>query len=218
MPIISGTEVNIGATTETEELAALLVKVIKGGLGVSNAITQTPPAITGRDRSPLFATAFTEGIVVASRSLRIRRSPVLIEIKTQTKEARYVVSPVLPAPDVHLFHDLKPIGNASVIRGANFDLSFLVTGYKLSTLWVEFQILDLSDRVLIRKIHQLSPGGAIVDELNVLSNGMEEIKGTVFVLAEETKNLPEECKYAFLIGNRFTRKYEPLCGHLTFSC
>ena len=218
MPIVSGTQVDIDAATETPEIPLLSIKVIKGGFGVSNAITQTPPALTGRDRAPELAIALSDGVVSASRPLRIRRSAVTIAASTQTSEARYVVSPPLPAPDVQLFHDLKPIGDASVIRGVNFDLSFLATGHKLSTLWAEFQILDLSDRVLVRKIHSLAPGGAIIDELNVLPNGMEEIKGSVFILGEDTRSLPEECKYAFLIGNRFSRKYEPICGHLTFSC
>lgn len=218
MPIISGTEINIDGRTETPEIAANSIKIILGGFATLFAVTQTPPATTGRDRSPEFATAFTDGSVSVFHPLRIRRAPVLIEATTQTREARYVVSPTIPVPEVQLFYDLKSIGDASVTRGANFDLSFLVTGYKLSTLWVEFQILDLSDDLLVKKKYQLSPGGAVVDETTILPNGMEQIKGTIFILSGETEFLPEECKYAFLIGNRFTRKAKPLCGNLTFNC
>lgn len=218
MPIVSGTQVNIAATTETPTVLNSLIKIILGGFALISTQTQTPPALTGRDRSPRLAMGRTEGTIALIRPLRRRRSPVLISGTTETPESRYVVSPAIPAPEVHLFHDLKAIENSAVIRGASFDLSFIATGWKLSTLWVDFQIKDLSDRLLIHKRYSLNPGGAIVDESVLLDNGMEQIKGTIFILPEETKKLPEECKFAFLIGNNATRKYEPICGHLTFTC
>lgn len=219
MPLVLASA-TIPATTQTPEVAALLSRRERGALIRLDAVTQTAPAITGRDRSPRVATATNLLLTTIKRYERHRYSAVKLNPATQTPVAPWVFSPSVPAPHLDLFVDeLIPIDSTTIKKGSSFNLTYVLTGRRLTYLFAEFEIATLSNIPIISKKVELVPGGISEDEITLLPNGEEQIIGTVFILPDETLRIPgEECKYSFRIGNKSTRKYQPTCGYLRFSC
>lgn len=219
MPLVLGSA-TLPLVSQTAEVAALDTRRERGALIRLDAVTQTAPAITGRDRSPRVTQANNLLLTTIKRYERIRQSSVDINPTTETPVVPWVFSPSVPAPKVELFVDeLTPIQSATIKKGSSFNLTYILTGYRLSYLFAEFEIFTLSNDSIISKKVELVPGGISEDEITVLPTGEEQIIGTVFILPVETLSIPgDECKYAFRIGNKSTRKYQPICGYLRFSC
>lgn len=219
MPLVLASA-TIPAATQTAEVDALLSRRIRGALVRMDAVTQTAPAITGRDRAPRVATATSLILTTIKRYERHRHGAAKLNPVTQTPVTPWVFSPSVPAPKVDLFVDESiPIGSSTIKKGSSFNLTYLLTGHRLTYLFAEFEISTLSNIPIVSKKVELVPGGISEDEITVLPSGEDQIKGTVFILPQETLRIPgEECKYAFRIGNKSTRKYQPICGYLRFSC
>ncbi len=219
MPLILGSA-TIPAVTQTAEIDAIYTERERGALIRMDAITQAAPAITGRDRSPRVVTARNLLLTTINKYERHRHGSVDINPTTETPVAPWVFSPSVPAPKVELFvDDLVPIESATIKKGSNFNLTYILTGYRLSYLFAEFEIFTLGNVLIISKKVELIPGGISQDDIITLPTGEEQIIGTVFILPHETQSIPgEECKYAFRVGNKSTRKYQPTCGYLRFSC
>ncbi len=208
------------AVTQTLEVATLDTRRERGALVRMDAVTQTSLAITGRDRAPRIASATNLLSTTIKRYERHRHSSVKLNPITETPVVPWVFSPSVPAPKVDLFIDeLTTIDNARIKKGSNFNLTYILTGRRLGYLYAEFEILTLSNAPIVSKRFGLVPGGISEDGVTILPNGEEQIIGTVFILPSETTKIPgEECKYTFRIGNKSTRKYQPICGYLRFEC
>lgn len=219
MPLILGSA-TIPAVTQTAMVATLDIARERGALINIPATTQTAPAITGRDRSPRVVTAFNLLNTKINRYERRRHGGSVIDPVTETPVTPWVFSPSVPAPKVELFVDeLIPIESATIKKGSSFNLTYILTGYRLGYLFAEFEISSLGNTPLIHKKVELMPGGISEDEITILPTGEEQIIGTVFILPLETQSISgDECKYAFRVGNKSTRKYQPTCGYLRFSC
>ena len=219
MPLILGSA-TIPVVSQTAEVAALDLVRERGALIRMDAVTQTAPAITGRDRSPLITTAFNLLKTTINKYERHRHGLSTISPETATSVVPWVFSPSVPAPTVELFvDDLLPISESTIKRGSSFNLTYILTGYRLGYLFAEFEILTLGNTPVISKKVELMPGGISEDDTTILANGEEQIIGTVFILPHETQNIPgDECKYSFRVGNQSTRKYQPVCGYLRFDC
>jgi hypothetical protein len=219
MPLILGSA-TIPVVSQTAEVAALDLVRERGALIRMDAVTQTAPAITGRDRSPLITTAFSLLKITINKYERHRHGIAEINPETETTVVPWVFSPSVPAPKVELFvDDLVPIESSTIKKGASFNLTYILTGYRLGYLFAEFEILTLGNTPVISKKVELMPGGISEDDITILANGEEQIIGTVFILPSETARIPgEECKFNFRVGNKSTRKYQPICGYLRFDC
>lgn len=219
MPLILGSA-TIPVVSQTTEVAALDLIRERGALIQMDALTQTTPVITGRDRSPHVATSFSLLKTTINKYERHRHGIAKINPETETTVVPWVFSPSVPAPKVELFvDDLVPIESVTIKKGSNFNLTYILTGYRLNYLFAEFEIFTLGNVPIIGKKVELMPGGISEDEITVLPTGEEQIIGTVFILPLETQNIPgDECKYAFRVGNKSTRKYQPTCGYLRFNC
>jgi hypothetical protein len=219
MPLILGSA-TIPVVSQTAEVAALDLVRERGALIRMDAVTQTAPAITGRDRSPLITTAFSLLKITINKYERHRHGIAEINPETETTVVPWVFSPSVPAPKVELFvDDLVPIESSTIKKGASFNLTYILTGYRLGYLFAEFEILTLGNTPVISKKVELMPGGISEDDITILANGEEQIIGTVFILPSETTRIPgEECKFNFRVGNKSTRKYQPICGYLRFDC
>lgn len=219
MPLLLGSA-TLPLVSQTPEVAALDTRRERGALVRMDAVTQTPVAITGRDRSPRIATASNKLLTVIKHYERHRNVSTIINPETQTTVVPWVFSPSVPSPKVELFvDDLVPIQSSTIKKGSSFNLTFILTGFRLSYLFAEFEILTLGNTPIISKKVEVTPGGISKDEITILPTGEEQIIGTVFVLPSETTRIPgEECKFTFRVGNTSTRKYQPICGYLRFDC